>query len=358
MSFSPPNDFGFATVKLDSGEVIAVCTDETANALGIEDGTVIKKWNGKPVLQAAAEDVYDMGLPVKANADRFDVLYLSGIGGDTAEVSLIDRSGAEQTVTLGKHEEQKTFWEAWKAFSHYIEEDEDINFGTKMLDGRCGYLRLNAEETDSGLYDTLGYMTGEHKQAKEMFREKLRELRSQCMEYLVIDLRNNTGGIDVIGYELCDLLTNKEWYCQGLGARKDGKYISQCDQYIHGDGEFADLKVVALTNYLCASAGDGTSLLLSKLPNVTLAGITDPSGCDQETGGRSVLSDGLLCVYYPVGLVLNEDGEPNADTAADRVSRDPVEVRIPFDYDAAMKIFRDKEDYELDWAVKYIEDKA
>ena len=38
---------------LDSGEVIAVCADETANALGIEDGTVITKWNGKPVLQAA-----------------------------------------------------------------------------------------------------------------------------------------------------------------------------------------------------------------------------------------------------------------------------------------------------------------
>ena len=48
-----PHDYGFAAVKLDSGEVIAVCADETANALGIEDGTVITKWNGKPVLQAA-----------------------------------------------------------------------------------------------------------------------------------------------------------------------------------------------------------------------------------------------------------------------------------------------------------------
>ena len=55
---------------------------------------------------------------------------------------------------------------------------------------------------------------------------------------------------------------------------------------------------------------------------------------------------------------MNEDGEPNADTAADRISRNPVEVRIPLDYDAAMKIFRDNEDYELDWAMKYIEDSA
>ena len=66
----------------------------------------------------------------------------------------------------------------------------------------------------------------------------------------------------------------------------------------------------------------------------------------------------MVIVSFPTGLVLNEDGEPNIDTAADRVSRDPVEVRIPFDYDAAMKIFRDKEDYELDWTVNYVEDKG
>ena len=36
--------------------------------LGIEDGTVITKWNGKPILQAAAEDAPDIGYSVKSNA--------------------------------------------------------------------------------------------------------------------------------------------------------------------------------------------------------------------------------------------------------------------------------------------------
>ena len=356
-SFGPPNDYGLSAARLDSDEVIAVCTDETTNSLGIEDGMVITKWNGKPVLQAAMENVSDTGLPVKSNADYFDIMYLAGTGGDSVEVSFIDKSGAEKTVTLDKHEGKNSFWEAWKAFSHYTE-DGDINYGARMLDDKCGYLRLNEEETENGFQDVLGYLSGEHESSKEMFRDKLRDLRSQGMEYLVIDLRNNVGGYDVIGYALCDLLTDKEWYCQGLGVRKDGRYISQCNQSIQGDGEFADLRVVALTNYNCASAGDGTSLLLSKLPNVTLAGITDPCGCDQETGGVSILSDGLVIVYYPVGLVLNEDGEPNVDTNYECISRNPVEERIPLDYDAAMKIFRDKQDYELDWAVKYLEEHA
>ena len=352
------HDHGLAMIQLDNNDVIAVCTSPEVNAVGIEDGTVITKWNGKPILQAIAEDVTDIGFPVKSNEDRIAALGLSRCGGETVEVSFKDKSGKEQTVTLQELEKSPTFRKARSAFLHFLKYDEDINYSTKMLDDKCGYLRLNAEGTDNDLQDTIGYLTGEHKQAKEMFREKLRDLKSQGMEYLVVDLRNNMGGFDVIGYALCDLLTDKEWYCQGLGVRKDGKYVSQCDQYIQGDGEFADLKVIALTNYNCVSAGDGTSLLLSKLPNVTLAGITNPCGCDQETGGVSILSGGLAFVGFPVGLVLNEDGEPNADTAADRISRNPVEVRIPLDYDAAMKIFRDNEDYELDWAMKYIEDSA
>ena len=353
------HEHGIAMIQLDNNDVIAVCTSAEVNAVGIEDGTVITKWNGKPILQAITEDAPDRGIfPVKANADRVAALELSRSVEGTVEVSFIDKSGKEQTVTLEELEDSHTFSEARNAFLHTLDPQEDVNYSTKMLDDKCGYLRLNAEGTDSGLHDTIGYLTGEHKWAKEMFREKLRDLKSQGMEYLVIDLRNNMGGEDVIGYALCDLLTDKEWYCQGLGKRKNGEYISQSDQYIHGDGEFADLKVIALTNYDCASAGDGTSLLLSKLPNVTLAGITDPNGCDQEIGGFSVLSGGMVIVFFPTGLVLDEDREPNIDTAADRVSRDPVEVRIPFDYDAAMNIFRDKDDYELDWAVKYVEDKG
>lgn len=357
------HEYGLAMVKLDNGDVIAVCTTDEVHKLGIEDGTVITKWNGKPVLQAAEEDVMDLGFPVKSNEERIAVIYLSGIGGETVEVSFIDGSGSEKTVTLSDLGELHTLHDAIIAFSHQpdfrnpenIQEFFDRNFSAKMLNDKCGYLVLRSEGTDNEIHDILGYLTGDHKWAREMFREKLRDLKAQGMEYLVIDMRNNTGGLDEIGCALADLLTTEDHYAQGLGIRKNGQYTCVSDHGIHGDGEFADLQAVAITNYMCASAGDGTALYLSKLPNVTLAGITDPTGCNQETGGFCVLSDGLVIVGYPIGLILNEDGVPNIDTRADRISRNPVEVRIPFDYDAAMRIFRDKEDYELDWAIQYLE---
>jgi len=60
----------------------------------------------------------------------------------------------------------------------------------------------------------------------------------------------------------------------------------------------------------------------------------------------------LLFVYK---TLIKYKGEPNIDTKADLVSRNPVEVRIPFDKEAAMKMFHDNEDYELDWAVDYLD---
>ena len=354
-------DHGLSMVQLDNGDIIAVCTDVSVHKLGIKDGTVITEWNGKPVLQAAAEDVPDEGVSVKANGDRLALFDLAAYGAETVEVTFIDSSGKEKTVSLPAIENEHTLDDAYNAFLHIPKHRSEMyssNFSTKMLNDKCGYLKLCAETTGGVISDELAFFKGESRDSMEMFRKKLRKLKDQGMEYLVIDLRNNMGGYDEIGCALCGLLTNEDRYAEGVGYRKNGKYIRTAYHNIRGDGEFADLNVVALTNLNCVSAGDVTAALLSKLPNVTLAGITDPNGSGQMTGGVCALSKGQVVVSYPVGLTINENGEPDTDPRADRISRDPVAVRIPLDYEAAMKIFRDKEDYELDWAVKYLEKSA
>lgn len=53
------------------------------------------------------------------------------------------------------------------------------------------YKLMYIEMTDNVFLDYISYMKGDHPWAREMFREKLRELKAQRMEYLVIDLRNN-----------------------------------------------------------------------------------------------------------------------------------------------------------------------
>ncbi|MBO4458418.1 MAG: hypothetical protein J5802_11930 [Butyrivibrio sp.] len=361
------NEYGLCMVKLDNDEVIAVNTLPEVKALGIEDGTVITKWNGKPVDVAAEQDVPDMGVPVKENAEFMSYMHLSTYGDENVEVSYIDKEGNEKTVTLNNLGKSTIFAETLSTYIHVpnvssMEEARpwfEENFKTKMLTEDVGYLRLNYETLSMAsvpcVKDMVGFWTGDHKAAREIFRKGLKDLKAQGMKYLVIDLRGNMGGYDEIGCALASLLTDDYYFGQGLGIRKNGKYIDVSpDHAVHGTGEFADIQAVALTNLQCVSAGDGTSLYLSKLPNVTLAGITDPNGSNQETGGSCVLSGGIAEVSYPVGLIMNENDEPNIDVKADRISRNPVEVHIPFDKDAAMKMFSDGEDYELNWAIDYL----
>ena len=350
-------DYGLSMIKLDNGEVIAVCTEKPVNELGIEDGTVIIQWDGKPVLQTV--EGMDCGKPVKSNDEVEALFELAGTGGETVSVSFIDKSGREQTAELHAIENEHTYDEAFNAFVHCPESLGELigsNFSTKMLNDKCGYLVLSAETTGGSLHDNICFYKGECEWAGKMFREKLNGLKEQGMEYLVIDMRNNMGGCGAVGYELCALLGSEDYYATGLGMRRKGEYERLTSQIIYCTGEFADVQVVVLTNCECISAGDSTARCLSRLPNVTVAGITEPNGSGQITGGCCVLSDSIVSVNYPIGLMLNESGNPDIDTRADRISRDPVEVHIPLDYDAAMRIFRDKEDYELNWAVKYLEE--
>ena len=167
------------------------------------------------MLQAADEDVPDLGMPVKANDDFISVMNLCITGGETVEVSFLDKGGKEQTATLSDVGNLEAHHKAFELFNkeqdfETMEELYAANFSTKMLNDNCGYIQVIAEGTEHGVQDILGYLMGDHKWAREMFREKLNDLKAQGMEYLVIDLRNNMGGLDEIGCALCGTVRGSE----------------------------------------------------------------------------------------------------------------------------------------------------
>jgi C-terminal processing protease CtpA/Prc len=172
------------------------------------------------------------------------------------------------------------------------------------------------------------------------------------MKKLVIDIRNNGGGYDEISTALASLFSKEKKYAFSLGYRLNNKNNSLVDHYVLKDGEFSDIKVVVLTNMRCASAGDGIVLYLSRIDGITIAGLTDPEGVNQETGGVVYMPKGAV-INYPVGLILDQDGNPNIDIDDSRTSRNPVDIKIPLTKENAIKIF-DGEDYELEWAIDYL----
>lgn len=338
-------DYGLSLITLDNGDTIAINTED---GLEIKDGDIVTKWNSVPVDEA----IDNVSLPVTAGTPENErvqkTFYLSGVGGDTVDVTYINSDGKETVATLKKIE--STMPRAYTSFGIFTcSKNEEYDY--RMLSDDIGYLRVTEETTDY-FSDIISYVTGNHSTAREMFREDLRELRTQGMTKLVIDIRNNAGGFDEISTALTSLFTKEKMYAFSLGVKNDKEIKSVDDRYVMADGEFSDLEIVVLTSMSCGSAGDGLVLYLSRLPNVTVAGLTDPEGINQETGGE-VYMPGNAIVAFPAGLILDENGNPNIDTDHTRKSRNPVDIKIPLDKEGALKIFSG-EDYELEWAMDYL----
>lgn len=341
------NDYGLSLITLDNGDTIAVNVEDS---LEIKNGDIITKWNGVKIEDAIESISLPLTEGTLENERVQKTFYLSGVGENQVEVTYINSDSEEKTVTLNKlDKELPRALTSFGIFNHTKNEE----YVYKMLDDNIGYLRVTAEETNV-LSDYLAYLTGNHNFAREKFRKDLRELREKGMEKLVIDIRNNAGGFEEVSTALVSLFTDEDIYAFSLGIKNGKELKSVEDRYILGDGEFSDLEIIVLTGMRCGSAGDGLSLYLSRLDNVIVAGLTNPSGINQETGGYVYMPRNAL-ITFPTGLILDENGNPNIDVDDTRKSRNPLDIKIPLTKDAALKIFNG-EDYELEWAVNYLND--
>ena len=257
-------------------------------------------------------------------------IYLAGQGGDTVEVGFIDEDGNEQVVTVAS---QGSYCERLSAAIEPLTGKRCEEFGYAcMLDDRTGYLCI-PEEGYEDLLDLRAAMTDEYPEVRDLIISRIEELKAQGLETLILDLRDNDGGIDV-GYEASD---NWIWS-------------------VEPDGRYSDLPVVTLVNCGCGSCGDIFASYMSRCPNATVMGITTTWGSAQTMGGQCLLSDGQIYVSYPVMATLDENGEVYLDAGPDRVSSVELDVRIPLDREAVEALYNSDEDYELDFAVQYLAD--
>lgn len=361
------NDYGLSMIRLNDGSVIAVCTFPDmeeypcdVRELGIHDGTQILAWDGVEIDEAvrSVECIPDI-FPVKSNEDIFRPIYLAGIGGDSVNVTFVNDEGEVQEVTLPRIDSYYNRFSWARAMLLHIDQNWD-NYTYRMIDDKCGYLRVNAESYDSLKDDIAAARGGYYPELTEFYAGIIQGLKEQGMECLVVDIRNNNGGYDCVAGALASLFTDEKRHMVSFGYEDAQGYHIVEDQYIFPDGRYKDLPVVTLVNSDCVSAGDGMAKFLGDCDNVTLMGITAGSGVNQNNGGYIYLTKNI-CVHYPVFLSLSSDAEPLIDTDHSRVNRVPLEVTIPMTKEMALEMFDveknfpDLQDHELEYAVEFIE---
>lgn len=354
------NDYGFSMITLDNGDTVAILADEESEAYkaGIQDGTIITQWNGIPVEEAKkeVECIYPtiLSFPVAQNEEYMKTIFLAGTGEEENRITFINHNGDEQTVELRSIGSYRQRLEtAIACFYHF--DIPDKNFSAKMLNDYCGYLRINSEMFT--IFDSEVSITGEYTGLAVTLEETLTDMQNDGMTKLIIDLRNNEGGSDDVGPVVASLFAEDEYFSHAYGIYREGEYISQDIQMVPANGKFSDVEVVVLVNAQCCSAGDALAENLSNLPNVTVMGITTSCGVDQGVGGWCFMTDCQFSIGYPNSMLLDENGEPRIDTRADRVSRIPLDEPIALTDAAVEAIFSGEGDYELEYALDYLERK-
>lgn len=170
------NDYGLSMFRDSAGEVLAVLVDEKSAAAenGIKNGTVITKWDGQPIDEAASQvrciDTFYTFSYIE-NEDIFRPIFLAGKGGDSVEVTFIGDYGKERTAELPKKGNYSS--RLHNAIDTVIRGsviEHNENFYSCMLNDNCGYFRVTREYY---YYDGMDYIKAELFDGYEAMRQDI-----------------------------------------------------------------------------------------------------------------------------------------------------------------------------------------
>lgn len=354
------NDYGLCTMKLSDGKIVAVMVESGSEAYkaGICNGSEIITWNGEPVADLCGTKKV-LSFAVEENEEFYEALSIAGMGGETAEVSFIAKTGEEKTVTLSKI---GNYYDRMKDCTEdVIDKGVEIsNLDWMRVDESTALLRMRFMNYDSE--ENFSEMeTG--------LREEMLALKEEGVTNLIFDLRSNSGGsgnhvkhvLKLIApsgehvYAYDGVFDKETQKYKTNGVADDGSVIYQvgpCETY-QGEDLWGHGQIVILVNANTVSAGDHFTMAASAYPNVTVMGFTHSNGSCQ--GVNSVGFDyGILS--YSGALLLNEDGSVFVDTDQSRKAVVPLDVKIPFDLQAVSSLFDEGEDYVLEKAMKYFKE--
>lgn len=256
-------------VSVDENENIAiqyVMEGSPAEAAGILPGDILVAVDG---VEANLENYYDVIDMVK------------GEEGTTVDIKIYR---PDQALTLEKTVERANI--------------DTVTVSSAMMDDNIGYIRIS--EFDSVTYD--------------QFKAALDELNSQGMKGVIMDVRDNPGGLLTSVTAVLDELLS-----EGIITYTEDKYGNKEYEYSTGDG--IDIPVVVLTNGSSASAAElFTAALKDRGVGSVVGETTYGKGIVQTT---FPLSDGSAVkittakYYTPSGVCIQGVGvEPDYEIKA------------------------------------------
>ncbi len=293
---------GFTVRVLDDDSVMvdSVLPGGPAEVASMKPGAIITQFNGKPVMDVINAEPMFLGL----QSSDFAILYYKAImltraGSNTqATVSFTNPGGASQSATLTATENQDEYNTLLKQLE--INQTPNllpVDLQTLTVNGtNIGYIRVNTDLDDINL--TL-----------KLFERGLKDFQQNKVAGLIIDLRNNPGGVEL---GLAGYLTNQtitlgqlEYYNNLTGKFQPQ---DQPDQILPNQEQYHFDKLAVLVGLNCDSACELEAYGFSKVPGAVMVGQYPTAGVEAEVSRGQIKMPEGINMQFPTGRDVLPDG--------------------------------------------------
>lgn len=354
--------FGLTLASLDNGKVVVASLrpGEPAELAGIQVGDEIITWNGTPIVDKLA--TIDLlwalqGTPTDEGAIQLANTFI-GRGEPESYADLVVRNASDGIISGYRLEAIDD------PLGHMFDIAElgstapgNSTFRFYWINGGVAYLGISSLVPD---FPETGFESDDQMLAAgmeyvETFKDYMRSVTTAGGKELILDLRGNEGGADILGAMMVSCLTRDSWlYTQNVYQDDNGQWVNEDDPFAvsmvepEGDPLFeGDILVLVDSNTV--SAGEGFAYHLQKLPNARVIGTTRTNGSYAWVGSRIILPGGLV-YSFPSGPALDESFQIMIDTNAKGKGGVYPDIRIPMSLNRVMRE-ANGEDVELSYTV-------
>ncbi len=274
-------------------EVVAPFEDSAAYEAGVLPGDILK----------AVEGVRYTGEQMSEAIDKIK----SGKKGTSVTITF-ERDGKEFDLTIERRE---------------ISSDSVVS---EMLDDNIGYIRISA----FNIQDSEGT-----KSTYSEFAEEVKKLQDEGMERMIIDLRDNPGGVLTEVQSIADMLV-------GEGAIMYVESKNGERETLHSDKNELNIPMAVLINENSASASEVLTGALKDYDKAVIVGKKSYGKGIVQTifplPGGSGLSMTTARYFTPSGVCIHDIGiEPDIDVDAPEEYADTYAALIPHDDDTQLQ---------------------
>jgi carboxyl-terminal processing protease len=344
--------FGFAAIQMDDGRVVTHILEENSPAAdaGIKWGAEIITWDNLPV-QTAIDNVsviWELCPPATNEALQIKkLLHLTRAEIGTS-VSITFRNPDEtevRQVSLTAFADKRSSW--YKAYWLDSYSSVGNDNGWKILPNGYGYIQLTHEYPIPFLFKINP--VGEVRKAVKAFI-------AADVPGVILDLRNNGGGIDEIATRIMSFFVAEPLFYEQIAMKdsKTGEFKITGELSLEPSSQNYTGPVAMLVSNNTKSTGEGFPLIMQSLNRGPVLGFYGTAASFGQKQGTVIMPEGYS-IGYPNGAALDADGNILLDSDYTLNGGVHPDITVPINMDTLKALYVDGKDVLLEEAIAVLE---